>query len=93
LILFAKSVATILPTQFTPYNSPEIKTFSYAPKGETVNGVDLLTAKPKTEAKQEYLLCRWYHRFTSFFKIGYGYDWEDQYKEYKKFWENYFNFY
>ena len=40
--------------------------------------------------KYKYLLCRCYHRFAIFFKIGFGYDWEKQYKEYKKFWENYF---
>ena len=72
---------------FKSYNK---EAASYVPKGETVNTGDLLTAKQKTEEKYEYLLCRWYHRFARFFKIGFGYDWEEQYKEYKEFWENYF---
>ena len=72
---------------FKSYNK---EATSYVHKGETVNTGELLTAKPKTEEIYEYLLCRWYHRFARFFKIGFGYDWEEQYKEYKEFWENYF---
>jgi hypothetical protein len=30
------------------------------------------------------------HQFAAFFKVGHGYDWEGQYKEYQEFWENYF---
>ena len=30
------------------------------------------------------------HQFASFFKIGHGYDWEEQYKEYSDYWKNYF---
>ena len=32
-------------------------------------------------------LCR---RLASFFKIGRGYDWEEQYREYSEYWENRF---
>jgi hypothetical protein len=32
-------------------------------------------------------LCR---QLISFFKIGQGYDWEEQYREYNEYWENYF---
>ena len=31
-----------------------------------------------------------YHKFVSFFRIGYVYDWEEQYKEYEEYWKNYF---
>ena len=31
------------------------------------------------------------HHFADFFKVGRGYDWEEQYKEYQEFWENYFH--
>lgn len=30
------------------------------------------------------------HQFTTFFKIGRGYDWEEQYNEYSEYWENHF---
>jgi len=30
------------------------------------------------------------HRFAAFFKIGHGYDWEEQYREYSEHWRNYF---
>jgi hypothetical protein len=30
------------------------------------------------------------HEFVTFFKIGYDYDWEEQYKEYSEYWKNYF---
>ena len=29
------------------------------------------------------------HRFAAFFKIGHGYDWEEQYTEYSKHWRKY----
>ena len=31
-----------------------------------------------------------YHRFATFFKIGRGYNWAEQYREYSEHWRNYF---
>lgn len=31
-----------------------------------------------------------YHQTAAFFKIGHGYDWEEQYREYSEYWKNYF---
>jgi len=30
------------------------------------------------------------HQLATFFKIGRNYDWEEQYREYREYWENYF---
>ena len=30
------------------------------------------------------------HQLAAFFKIGHGYDWEEQYREYSEHWRNYF---
>ena len=72
---------------FKSYNK---ESASYVPKGETFNTNEFLIDKLETKEKDKDLLHCWYDRFASFFKIGFGYDWEEQYKEYKEFWENYF---
>jgi hypothetical protein len=36
-----------------------------------------------------HVLSLW-RRLASFFKIGCGYDWEEQYREYSEYWENRF---
>ena len=36
---------------------------------------------------QAHDLC---HQLATFFKIGRGYDWEEQYREYSEYWEDYF---
>ena len=72
---------------FKSYNK---ESASYVPKGETVNTNEFLIDKLETKEKDKDLLCGWCHRFANFLKVGFNYDWEDQYKEYKAFWENYF---
>ena len=42
--------------------------------------------KPHTQRAREL-----YHKLVSHFRIGYDYDWEEQYKEYDEYWKNYFN--
>jgi hypothetical protein len=47
---------------------------------------DILEAKKHNKS----LWWRWGHHFSRFFKGEFGPNWEDQYKEYKGFWEEYF---
>jgi DNA-binding NtrC family response regulator len=63
---------------------------SYIPKGAiskiSVYLNDILEAKKHNKS----LWWRWRHHFSRFFKGEFGLNWEDQYKEYEDFWEEYF---
>jgi DNA-binding NtrC family response regulator len=63
---------------------------SYIPKDAMSNISvylnDILVAKKQNKS----LWWRWRDHFSDFFKRKFGSNWEDQYKEYKDFWEEYF---
>ena len=59
---------------------------SVIPRGDPEPRSNKGTEK-KTSPTLTHNLC---HQLATFFKIGRGYDWEEQYREYSEYWENYF---
>jgi hypothetical protein len=56
------------------------------PRGDPEPNTDRETKKNSCAGHAQNL-CQ---QLISFFKIGQGYDWKEQYREYNEYWENYF---
>jgi hypothetical protein len=64
-------------------------------KEETEMAIETMLLDPKLSAETGINPCpgrarNLCHQFATFFKIGRGYDWEEQYKEYSEYWKNHF---
>ena len=63
---------------------------SYIPKEEMVNITIYLNDILEAKAQNKSFWWRWHDRFSKFFNQKFGHGWEEQYQEYKEFWEEYF---
>jgi DNA-binding NtrC family response regulator len=63
---------------------------SYIPKNEMVNITVYLNDILEAKEHNKSFWWRWHDRFSKFFNQKFGHGWEEQYQEYKEFWENYF---
>lgn len=63
---------------------------SYIPKDEMLNISVYLNDILEAKKHNENPWSRWRDRFSDFFKRKFGSNWEEQYNEYKDFWEDYF---
>jgi DNA-binding NtrC family response regulator len=63
---------------------------SYIPKDAMSNISEYLNDVLEAKKHNESPWSRWRDRFSDFFKRKFGSNWEEQYNEYKDFWEDYF---
>lgn len=63
---------------------------SYIPKEEMVNITIYLQDILEAKRENKSFWWRWHDRFSKFFNKEFGPKWEEQYQEYKEFWEEYF---
>ena len=63
---------------------------SYIPKEEMLNIDVYLNDILEAKEQNTSFWWRWHDRFSKFFNRKFGKNWEEQYQEYQKFWEEYF---
>lgn len=63
---------------------------SYIPKDEIMNITVYLNDILEAQNQDKSFWWRWHDRFSKFFDKKFGPKWEEQYQEYKEFWEEYF---